>query len=69
MIGEICLNRIAENVQLNPFNSINGFIEEFNEWISDRITEGVITATNGTNQEDGMMALLRKMVMALMHIR
>lgn len=69
MIGEICLNRIAENVQLNPFNCINGFTEEFNEWISDRITEGVITETHGTNQEERMMALLRKMIMALMHVR
>lgn len=55
-IEEICLNERARKPHLNLNEIISNFISNYPMWISSRITERVIMATCGTNQEEGLMS-------------
>lgn len=69
MVGEICLVKCSGKPHIRVDNEIETFLETYQLWVCERITEGVIMAVCGSNQEEGLMSQLRKAVMAMMHKR
>lgn len=69
MVGEIVLNdpRLPANASISE--SVNGFCELYGDWINARVVEGIMMATTGGAQEEGMFAQLRKLFMIVLNMK
>lgn len=63
LLGELTVNKPDNPASFNVCDATRNFVETWPLWIKERVAESVFMAVMGTSQEEGGLAILRKMFM------
>nr|QED21503.1 PA [Lestrade virus] len=66
LVGELTLGNPNAPSNMNPSTEINAFVADNAKWLTERFTEGVLSAAIGNSNDEGYFAGLRKLFMVVL---